>query len=145
MVTGPLMGLSAETMANLDIQISKESDVPIHEQLAVQIVLLIGSGRLKPGDPLPSVRELAQRLRIHRNTVSQAFRDLILDLLVEKTHGKRLIVRRPEHAGASHREGLDELINSFLLEIQRRGYTLRELHRRLQARLLAAPPDLRMS
>src|SRR6266536_1498860 len=79
-------------MPEMDIQVSKESDVPIHEQLAAQIVMLIGSGKLRPGDALPSARELAQRLRIHRNTVSQAFRDLILNLLVEKSRGMRLLL-----------------------------------------------------
>jgi len=128
-------------MPALDIQVSKESDVPVHEQLAAQIVMLIGSGKLRPGDALPSARELAQRLRIHRNTVSQAFRDLILNLLVEKSRGRRLIVRPFQAARAASGGKLDELINAFVLEIQRRGYTLGELYRQVQARVLAAPPD----
>ncbi len=128
-------------MPAMDIQVSKESDVPIHEQLAAQIVMLIGSGKLRPGDALPSARELAQRLRIHRNTVSQAFRDLVLNLLVEKSHGRRLIVRPFQAARVASGGKLDALINAFVLEILRRGYTLGELYRQVQARVLAAPPD----
>src|SRR6266571_4470992 len=127
-------------MPAMDIQVSKESDVPIHEQLAAQIVMLIGSGKLRPGDALPSARELAQRLRIHRNTVSQAFRDLVLNLLVEKSRGRRLIVRPFQAARVASGGKLDELINAFVLGIQRRGYTLGEFYRQVQARVLAAPP-----
>lgn len=125
----------------LSIRISKNSDVPLHEQLAAQIVLLIGSGKLKPGDALPSVRELALRLGIHRNTVVQAYQDLVLTLLVEKKQGKRLFVR---HRNAERTPGagpMDDLVNSFLADAQRRGYTLRDLHQKLQQRMLSAPPD----
>src|SRR5438093_11177210 len=128
-------------MPAMDIQVSKESDVPIHEQLAAQIVMLIGSGKLRPGDALPSARELAQRLRIHRNTVSQAFRDLVLNLLVEKSRGRRLIVRPFQAARVASGGKLDELVNAFVLEILRRGDTLGERYRQVQARVLAALPD----
>jgi len=84
---------------SLNIRISKDSDVPLHEQVRAQIVLLIGSGKLKPGDVLPSIRELAMRLKIHRNTVVHAYEDLVLKLLVEKKQGSRLVVR---HRKAAH-------------------------------------------
>ena len=66
----------------LEIQINREADVPIHERVAAQIVLHIGSGMLRQGDALPSVRALARRLSIHRNTVTQAYRDPVLSKLV---------------------------------------------------------------
>ena len=126
---------------SLNIRISKDSDVPLHEQVAAQIVLLIGSGKLKPGDALPSFRELATRLKIHRNTVAHAYEDFVLSLLVEKKQGSRLVVRRRDAQHAQGLEPIDDLVNSFLAEAQRRGYTLRELHQRLQQRMLAALPD----
>ena len=122
----------------LNIRISKEGNVPLHEQLAAQIVLLIGSGKLKPGDALPSSRELESWLGIHRNTVSQAYQDPILNLLVEKKHGKRLAVR---HRRSQVGEPIDNLIDSFLVEARQRGYTLKELSRKLQQRMLSPPPE----
>ncbi|HUU12394.1 MAG TPA: GntR family transcriptional regulator [Terriglobia bacterium] len=57
----------------MDIRVSKQSEVPVRQQMAEQIVLLIATGNLKPGQALPSVRELARRLKIHHNTVSHAY------------------------------------------------------------------------
>ena len=122
----------------LNIRISKEGNVPLHEQLAAQIVLLIGSGKLKPGDALPSSRELESWLDIHRNTVVQAYQDAILNLLVEKTQGRRLVVRRHR---AQPGESIDALVDSFLVEARQRGYTLEQLSRKIQQRMLAPPPE----
>ena len=58
----------------MHVSVSRESNVPIREQLTAQLIFLIGSGQLKR-DTLPSVRELALRLHVHRNTVSQAYAD----------------------------------------------------------------------
>ena len=62
----------------LEIRINREADVRIHEQVAAPLVLHIGSGALRPGDALPSVRALARRLYIHPNTVTRAYRDPVL-------------------------------------------------------------------
>ena len=86
----------------LEIQINREADVPIHEQVAAQIVLHIGSGALQPGDALPSVRALARRLGIHRNTVTQAYRDYVLNKLVVKRRGSQLVVRDPPCQECGH-------------------------------------------
>ena len=56
--------------------LSKNSEVPLREQLATQIILGIISEDLKPDQRLPSTREIARRFSIHSNTVSAAYRDL---------------------------------------------------------------------
>ncbi len=50
--------------------LTKHSEVPLREQLTTQIVLGIVSRDLRPGQRLPSTRELARRFGIHANTVS---------------------------------------------------------------------------
>ena len=125
----------------MNIHISKESDVPLHEQLAAQIVFLIGNGTLRPGVALPSVRALAQRLGIHRNTISKAYHDRTLNLLVEKRAGRRLAIRESEAARLPGAEDLDDLVQVVVTEARRRGYSLRQVHDRLRDRLLVAPPD----
>ena len=52
----------------MDIRIDNSSEVPIRHQLAEQIVFLIATNRLAAGEALPSVREMARRLKIHHNT-----------------------------------------------------------------------------
>jgi len=125
----------------MDIQINRESEVPIHEQVSAQIVFLIGTGRWAPGTALPSVRALAQRLGVHRNTITQAYDDLILKLLVVKRAGKRLTIRGGEPEAASQNRDLDDVLNSMIREAGRLGFSLQQLHTRLRNRLLAAPPD----
>jgi DNA-binding transcriptional regulator YhcF (GntR family) len=61
----------------MEIKLTKNSDIPPRKQLAEQIVFLITTGKLRPSERLPSVRALARRLGIHRNTVSEAYQDLV--------------------------------------------------------------------
>jgi len=125
----------------MDIHVDKESEIPVHEQLSAQLVFLIGTGQLKPGRFLPSVRALAQRLAIHRNTVSRAYHDLTLGLLVEKRAGRRFAVRALEPATVPGGRDLGELVDVTVAEARRRGYSLQQLHQTLSDRLQAAPPD----
>lgn len=125
----------------MHIHVDKGSSVPLHEQVSAQLVFLIGTGKLKPGASLPSVRALAQRLRIHRNTIAKAYHDLTLTRLVEKRVGRRLAVRTPELNAVPPSGDLDELIRAVVTEARRRGYSLEQVHDRLLVRLRAAPPD----
>ena len=126
----------------MDIRISKESEVPIHEQVVAQIALSIGAGELKPGQALPSVRELARRLKIHHNTVSRAYQDLVLQKLMTRRRGSLLVVSKPgESECLPDVKDLDDLINETMRAASRRGYTLQQLRKRVRERMLAEPPD----
>jgi DNA-binding transcriptional regulator YhcF (GntR family) len=126
----------------MDIRISKESEVPLRRQLAEQIVLLIATEKLKPAQALPSVRELARRLKIHHNTVSQAYQDLVRRNWLVRRRGAQLVVRSPQTAARSARpEDLDDLINPAIELARERGYSLQALRERVRQRLLAQPPD----
>src|SRR5271154_4573830 len=63
------------------------SEVPIYRQLVIQVVLAILAGDLKPGERLPSTRELARRFALHPNTVSAGYRQLERDGWTEGRHG----------------------------------------------------------
>ncbi|KAF0249813.1 MAG: GntR family transcriptional regulator, partial [bacterium] len=60
----------------MHLWIAKNSETPVREQLATQIMLAIVSSDLKINQKLPSTREVARRLHIHYNTVSAVYRDL---------------------------------------------------------------------
>ena len=60
----------------MQIVLSKDSDVPLRQQLADQIVFLITTGQLQAGEALPSVRALGRQSKVHHNTVSEAYQDL---------------------------------------------------------------------
>lgn len=126
----------------MNIRISKASDVPLRQQLAEQLVLLIASEKLKPGQALPSVRELARRLKIHHNTVSEAYQNLVERQWLIRRRGSHLVVRPAAPAPhAAPRQDLDDLINAVIETARESGYSLQELRRRVRERLQAAPPD----
>ena len=126
----------------MDIRIDNSSEVPIRRQLADQIVFLIATDRLTAGETLPSVRELARRLKIHHNTVSDAYQDLVRRNWLKRRRGSRLVVasrentRPPEDA-----RSLDDLINVTIRMAHSMGYSLQSLRERVRERLLAQPPD----
>jgi len=53
-----------------------DDGVPIYEQIVAQVVYGVAAGALEPGSLIPSVRELAERLLVHPNTVARAFQEL---------------------------------------------------------------------
>lgn len=127
----------------MDIRISKESEVPLRQQIAEQIIMQIVTEKLKPGDALPSVRELARRLKIHHNTISHAYQDLEhRHWVVNRRGSHHLVIRMPEDPAASAvLKDLDELINATIEMARQRGYSLAALRDRVRERLLSQPPD----
>ena len=126
----------------MDIQVDKNSEVSVRQQLAEQIIFLIATDKLKPGHALPSVRELARRLKIHHNTVSEAYKDLARRAWVARRRGSRVVVRSPgERAERTNGYGIDDLINATIRLARDRGCSLQALRERVRTRLLAEPPD----
>ena len=72
----------------MDIIISNASGKPIYEQITEQIKEQIMSGELNEGDPLPSMRALAQQLRISIITTKRAYEELERDGFIESFTGK---------------------------------------------------------
>ena len=60
----------------MDIVINTAAPEPVYEQIVRQIHDGVKTGRLKPGKPLPPVRQLAADLRLNRNTVARAYKTL---------------------------------------------------------------------
>lgn len=68
-------------------RVDPRSPTPLYAQIAARLRVAIASGELRPGDGLPSVRQLAARLRINPATVVQAYRELEVDGLVNTRQG----------------------------------------------------------
>jgi DNA-binding transcriptional regulator YhcF (GntR family) len=123
------------------IRIDRESDVPLREQIAAQLVFLIGVGQLKPGDDLPSVRQLARMLQVHHNTVSQAYREPLLAGFLERAPGRRLTVGTQRSGTPRSGSDMDGIIDDAIARAHACGYSPHDLKRRLEDRLRAIPPD----
>ena len=69
-------------------QINFKSGMPVYLQLVDQVKAAAASGALKPGEPLPSIRPLAEELRLNRNTVAKAYAELESLGVIESLPGK---------------------------------------------------------
>jgi GntR family transcriptional regulator len=122
--------------------ISKHSEVPIREQLVTQFRLAILSEDLKPGQKLPSTRELARRYQIHANTVSAAYRELAERGWVNFAHGSGVYVRKFDaEAQLDAETDLDQIISEFLKLARSKGYALTEIQARIRRWLQYQTPD----
>jgi DNA-binding transcriptional regulator YhcF (GntR family) len=126
----------------MQLWLSKESDVPVREQLKAQIKLAILSHDLKPGQRLPSTRELARRFRIHANTVSAAYRELAGEGWVDLRAGSGIYVHTFKSDVALESQlDLDGLIIEFLRIARRTGFSLAEIQSRIRHWMRLQPPD----
>src|ERR1700691_5170735 len=75
------------------LQIDFHAGKPVYLQLADQIRHAAASGGLRAGEPLPSLRPLAEELRINRNTIAKAYAELESQGLIETIHGKGYFLR----------------------------------------------------
>lgn len=72
------------------------SGVPIYRQLIDQVEALVAGGRLRPGDGVPSVRQLAAALGVNPMTVSKAWSRLEADGVLDRDRGKGMVVAAPK-------------------------------------------------
>jgi GntR family transcriptional regulator len=104
--------------------IQPDSPVPIYEQIVAQVTFAIASGILEPGYFIPSVRELAEQLMVHPNTVARAYQELERRGVVTAKRGKRMEVtseaplkcqsKRQDIVRGRIREALREAVSSAL-------------------------------
>jgi GntR family transcriptional regulator len=114
-------------------EIDPRSPVPLYEQIAARIRIAVAADEFRPGDALPSVRQLSATLRVNPSTVVQAYRDLEREGFVEMRHGAGTFVREMAPA-AREQERLRqarELVRSVLAEAARLGIGAADVARAL--------------
>jgi GntR family transcriptional regulator len=112
------------------LRIEKGSAMPISRQIADQIAGLCLSGGLRPGERLPSVRELARELAVNQNTVLRVYERLCGEGLLEMRHGQGTFVAEVESPGrlAMHRAKLFHELRQIARQAHGLGLSSDELH-----------------
>jgi GntR family transcriptional regulator len=113
----------------VQIHISAGDGVPIYQQIVNQVKYLIASGRLEPGEEMPPIRVLAERLLVNPNTVARAYRELESAGVVEK---RRTAGTYVSDAGSplARRERLRIIaarVDALLAEARQLGISVNEL------------------
>ena len=101
------------------VELNFRSGEPIYLQIADQFERRIADGELKPGDQLPTVRELANKLEVNFNTVARAYRILDENGAISTQQGRGTNVIE---AGAGGRATLEEIASRFAAQAYRLGY-----------------------
>jgi GntR family transcriptional regulator len=109
-------------------QFTPQPGTPLHEQVAYAARKAIVSGKLRPGDPFPSVRALSRDLKIHANTAQKVIAQLQLEGLLEVHPGIGTVVAQPSPVTRSERaRTLKPDVENLTVEALRLGLTLPEL------------------
>ena len=113
----------------MKFHIDPASGVPFYRQIIDQIKYAIARGELKPGDQLPTVRQLAVDLAINPNTVSKAYSQLeILGILqTQQGSGTFISTQKVEVSELERQEKIDTLCREFISSAASYGFTLNEL------------------
>ncbi|MBC2579619.1 GntR family transcriptional regulator [Clostridium sp. DJ247] len=107
----PLIQLNSEVIT-IDIKVSKESGVPLYLQVKKQIMDFIKGGTLKVGNKMPTERELSEKLKVSRNTVSTAYNELEQEGVLKSYQGRGTFVA--EEANPWKAQNIKEKIIKFI-------------------------------
>ena len=117
------------------VELDFRRHVPIYIQIVERLKHLIATGILKPGDQLPTIRQLADDLRVNLNTVARSYRILDQAGLVSTQQGRGTYVLESLSSGQSTRrreEALRDLSRLFLTEAARLGFEPDEVAREVE-------------
>jgi len=114
----------------MNLELDFRSGIPIYLQVVDRIKERIATGRLKPGDQLPTVRALAQELRVNFNTVARAYRILDEAGVISTQQGRGTYILEmplPEVTAEIRRRTLQVLVLRTLVDADRLGASPDEL------------------
>lgn len=103
--------------------ITKNSEVTVHEQIVTQVRVGITTGDLRPGDRVPSAREVARRFGIHANTVTAAYRELAAAGDIELRRGSGTFVAETGSRPNGGRSSLEAAVAEFGAMLVRSGHS----------------------
>ncbi len=118
-------------------QIQTSSGQPIYEQLAEQVRRAVALGQLKPGERLPSVRQLSRELLINPNTVARAYQQLDGEGLLVSRPGLGVFVGQPRSdlTASARKQRLLETLDPWLTSAVNLGFTPEAVLRMVEERM----------
>ncbi len=125
----------------LTLQLDFHSGLPIYTQIVNQIQSQLVNGILKPGDQLPTVRALAQELRVNFNTIARAYRILDEAHIISTQQGRGTYITEippPEVSERLKHESLEALTQRFITEAIRLGFSERDVSQMVRDNLKRA-------
>jgi GntR family transcriptional regulator len=122
----------------LMLHIDFRSGLPIYTQIVNQVQAQVASSNLQPGDQLPTVRALAEELRVNFNTVARAYRILDEARIISTQQGRGTYITEippPAVTARLRQESLQALTRSFIIEAMRLEFSKDEISETVKAQL----------
>ena len=119
------------------VSIDSRDRTPIYAQLERGLRAAIAAGRLRPGDQLPTVRELAVELRVNANTVARVYAELERASVLETRRGVgSFVLATPAQARPprEHERRRKAFVTTVLADAAAAGFTLDEILAELETR-----------
>ena len=128
------------TNKKLTLQIDFRSGLPIYTQIVNQVQAQVVSGVLKHGDQLPTVRALAEELRVNFNTVARAYRILDEARIISTQQGRGTFITEippPKVTEKLKQETLEALTQRYIGEARRLDFSKSEIRQMVSDQLKA--------
>lgn len=122
----------------MDLEIDPESGVPIYMQIVDRVKEMVVGGRLRPGQQLPTIRQLATDLRINYNTVGRAYVILDQEGVISTQQGRGTYIASRLDEAQIRRMRLDKLrgmVGQIIHEARALGYSGREIQDAFQEQM----------
>lgn len=125
----------------LPFRVQLRPGLPIHEQVVDAAKKALLSGRLRTGEPFPSIRTLSRELRINPNAASRVVSTLIFERFLETKPGVGTIVASLAPSDSSQRKALlHRDIEHLIMEAQNVGISLKELQEAVESNWQGSVP-----
>jgi GntR family transcriptional regulator len=122
------------------LQIDFRSGLPIYTQIVNQVQAQVVSGVLKPGDQLPTVRALAEELRVNFNTIARAYRILDEARIISTQQGRGTYITEippPNVSEKLRKETLEALTQRYIGEARRLDFSKSEIRQMVSDQIKA--------
>ena len=120
-------------ISDFSFAVQTSSGMPIYRQIMDQVAALVVSGRAKPGDSLPSTRELAEALQVNMMTVSKAYGRLESCGVLARNRGRRMVIAPQDGAPPAGVKQRQEELRPLIEQAIVRGLQLKLTERQIQA------------
>ena len=124
-------------MATFHINVTTGAGTPIYRQIIEQVRLGVATGALRPGQAMPSVRSLAERLVVNANTVVKAYAELVRDGVLEAQQGMGFFVaqKRQIYSKAERLRRLRLAVDDFIHEAVFLDFSAEEIRKVVDEKL----------
>ncbi len=102
-------------------------DIPIYQQLADNICMAVKSGRIGPGEQLPTVQQMTDRLGIARGTVKRTYDELEHRGMIEKVQGRGTFICYKTENQGSRKEKAVAAIDALITNLEELGFSTEEM------------------